>query len=728
MNQMTDRGNTPGGSGTDVLGAWLEIFWKHKWLVLSFAGLVIASTFVFTRRQTPMYQASTQIVIDVSAPQYMSGGRDVVSLGLGNTWNTKEFYETQYRIIRSRMVAAKVVSKLGLERDLDFLGLSSIEDPTERAMALEKADAVSKLAGRVRVDPVAESQVVFIKVRDHNPERAKLLADEIAIAYKEQNVQRKVSAAKDAVGWLRKQADQLELDQKTAAEELLTYKRDSNILGASLGDAQQLIGMELQDARKQMRQARREAESLREKLRQVRGMSVKAASRSLDEVLDNGLVQQLKAQLVELKNERDELLKRYLDKHPDVRVANQKIERVQSTLDREIAAELAGVKRAVKRDYDAAHRAEVLAAAEVETLEKRAREMHSKERRYTELAAAVEGKKTLLDQMQLRLKEAQLQADSNANNVRVLDLALVPSAPVSPRLMINLAVALLISLVGGFGLAFLVEQLDRSVKNQEQLEREFGLTFLGVIPSMRDAKGAMVRNPDRYVLENPNSTVAECVRTVRTNLLFMAPERELRSMLVTSAGPREGKTSSVVNIGATMAYAGSKVLLVDSDLRRPRLHKVFDMTNDRGLTNMILDADVQIADMIQESGVDGMDIMCSGPLPPNPAELLQTKGFRRTLARLLETYDQVIFDSPPVVAVTDAQVLGMQLDGAVLVVRAEQTTRDMLGKAKRLLSDVNVTVLGAVLNNLDVTRRGYGQYYYRYYRQNAAYAETETVG
>jgi capsular exopolysaccharide synthesis family protein len=417
-----------------------------------------------------------------------------------------------------------------------------------------------------------------------------------------------------------------------------------------------------------------------------------------------------------------------MEKHPDVRVANQKIKRVQSTLDREIAAELAGVKRAIKRDYDAAHRAEELAAAEVATLEERAREMHSKERRYTELAAAVEGKKTLLEQMQLRLKEAQLQADSNANNVRVLDLALVPSAPVSPRLMINLAVALLISLVGGFGLAFLVEQLDRSVKNQEQLEREFGLTFLGVIPSMRDAKGAMVRNPDRYVLENPNSTVAECVRTVRTNLLFMAPERELRSMLVTSAGPREGKTSTVVNIGATMAYAGSKVLLVDSDLRRPRLHKVFDMTNDRGLTNMILDSNVQIADMIQESGVDGMDIMCSGPLPPNPAELLQTKGFRRTLTRLLETYDQVIFDSPPVVAVTDAQVLGMQLDGAVLVVRAEQTTRDMLGKAKRLLSDVNVQVLGAVLNNLDVTRRGYGQYYYRYYRQNAAYAETETVG
>ena len=725
---MNDPGDRGASSGTDVVGAWLEILWKHKWLVLSFATLVIASTFIYTRRQTVIYEASTQIVIDLSAPRYMSGGNEVVSLGIGNTWNTKEFYETQYRIIRSRMVAKQVVDKLGLDRDLDFLGIAKIEDPTERALALEKADAISKLANSVRVDPVADSQVVFIKVRDHKPERAKLLADEIALAYKKQNVQRKVSAAKDAVDWLRKQADQLLSDQRTAEESLLAYKRDENILGASLGDAQQLIGLELQDARKKLRETRGISESLRERLRQVQGMTPKSASRSLDEVLDNGLVQQLKAQRVELQNDRDELLKRYLDKHPDVVVSNKKIERVERALDREIEAELAGVKRAVKRDFDSAHRAEQLAAADVATLEKRARELHAKERRYKELDGAVEGKKTLLGQMELRLKEAQLQADSNANNVRVLDLALVPSAPVSPRLMVNLAVAVLISLVGGFGLGFLVEQLDSSVKNQEQLEREFGLTFLGVIPSMRDAKGAMVRNPDRYVLENPNSTVAECVRTVRTNLLFMAPERELRSMLVTSAGPREGKTSTVVNIGATMAYAGSKILLVDSDLRRPRLHKVFDMTNDRGLTNMILDSDVQIADMIQESGVDGMHIMCSGPLPPNPAELLQTKGFRRTLARLLETYDQVIFDSPPVVAVTDAQVLGMQLDGAVLVVRAGQTTRDMLAKAKRLLSDVNVQMLGAILNNLDVTRRGYGQYYYRYYRQNAAYAETEVTG
>lgn len=716
MDETKDR-------GAAVLTAWLFILWKHKWLVLAFGGLIVTSTFVFTRRQKPAYEASTQIVIDLSAPRYLAPGEgEVVSLGLGSSWNTKEFYETQYRIIRSRMVAEKVVEKLGLNRDSDFLGLSDIEDPLERAAALERADAASLLASRVKVEPVAESQVVFIKVRDHDPERARVLADEVAEAYKQQNVDRKVSAAGEAVDWLKKQEAELQTDSQAAKEALLTYKRENDILGATLADTQNLQGEELQDARRRLRDARQETASLREQMQQVKRLSAAEAQSSVDAVLDNGLIQQLKAQLVSLENERDELLKRYLDKHPDVLTANRKIERVQQA----ITVEVGGIKQSLQRKLDVAQKAEQRAAGEVVELEQAARLMHTMERRYQELAAVVEAKAALLVQVRLRLKEAEMQADSKANNVRIIDKALKPGAPVSPRLMLNLAVAVLLSLLGGFGLAFLVEQLDSSVKSQEQLERDFGLTFLGIIPSIRGVKGVTPgRGTDRYILENPNSTAAECVRTIRTNLLFMAPERELRSMLVTSAGPREGKTSTCVNIGATMAYAGSRVLLVDSDLRRPRLHRIFDMTNNKGLTNLILDAGVKVADMVQPSGIDGIDVLCSGPLPPNPAELLQTKGFRRTLDRLLEAYDRVIFDSPPVVAVTDAQVLGRQLDGAVLVVRAGQTTRDMLRKAVRLLSDVNVQILGVLLNNFDVNRRGYGQNYYRYYRQNSAYTSDE---
>ena len=704
------------------LGALLDIVWKHKWLVVAFAVLVMAATTVYTRRQPKIYEATTQLVIDLNAPQYMGRGQgEVVSLGTGNSWNTREFFETQYRIIKSRMVAQKVVDRFNLGADLDFLRVAEVEDPEKRAKKLARADPVGTLIGKLRVTPVSDSHVVLIKVRDRDPERAAKLADAVADAYAEQNVGRKVSAAGEAVSWLRTQADDTANAVTTAEDKLLEFKREQDILSASLGDKQNLIGLNLQDAERQLREARQATALLRNELEQVRGLSASDVQSSVEAVLQNGLIQRLKEQLVSLQNERSESLKKYLDKHPDVRAADDKIKRVKQA----ITVEVAGVKKSLERKFQGALKAERQLAGDVERIKREARDVRGHELTYTRLADDVEAKKALAEGLALRLKEAELQAESRANNVRVLDGALTPTVPVAPRLMLNLLVALVLSMVGGIGLAFLVDQLDSTVKNQEQLEREFGLTFLGIIPSIRSARArggrneGPIENTDRYVLDNPNSTVAECVRTIRTNLLFMAPEREMRSIVVTSAGPREGKTCTCVNIGATMAMAGSRILLIDSDLRRPRLHKIFDMTNDRGLTNMVMDPDTQIADMVRASGVDGMDVMCSGPLPPNPAELLHTKGFRRTLDRLLAAYDRVIFDSPPVVAVTDAQILGMQVDGAVVVVRAGLTTRPLLGKAVRLLSDVNVNILGCLLNNLDVTRRGYGHYYYQYYGRYA---------
>ena len=704
------------------LGALLDVVWKHKWLVAAFAVLVVAATTVYTRRQPKIYEATTQLVIDHTAPQYLSRGQqEVVSLGTGNSWNTREFFETQYRIIKSRMVAKKVVDRLSLGADLDFLGVEEIEDPEKRAKRLERADPEGILIAKLKVTPVADSHVVLIRVRDRDPERAARLADAVAEAYSEQNVGRKVSAAGEAVTWLRGQNDQVKQGVKKAEDALLEFKRDQDILSASLGDKQNLMGLDLQDAARQLREARQATSLLRAELDQVKQLSASEAQTSVQAVLENGLIQRLKEQLVDHQNERSELLKKYLDKHPDVRTADDKIRRVKRRLELEVA----GIRQSLARKYEAALKVERGLAGDVERIKREARGVRAHELTYKRLADDVESKKQLSVGLALRLKEAELQAESRANNVRVLDGALVPGVPVAPRLMLNLAVALVLSLVGGIGLAFLVDQLDSTVKNQEQLEREFGLTFLGIIPSIRSARSrggrneGPIENTDRYVLDNPNSTVAECVRTIRTNLLFMAPEREMRSIVVTSAGPREGKTCTCVNIGATMAMAGSRILLIDSDLRRPRLHKIFGMTNDRGLTNMVMDADTQIEDMVCESGVDGMDVMCSGPLPPNPAELLHTKGFRRTLDRLLAAYDRIIFDSPPVVAVTDAQILGMQVDGAVVVVRAGLTTRPLLGKAVRLLSDVNVNILGCLLNNLDVTRRGYGHYYYQYYGRYA---------
>lgn len=709
------------------LGHYLQIVWKHKVLVLVFGALVISATVIFTRQQPRIYEAVTQLVIDQSAPQYLpnSAGQEVVALGTANNWNTREYFETQYRILKSRMVSAMVVERLDLGHDLDFLGITKIEDPAERARARERVDPIQALTSRLVIEPIEESNIVLVKVRDENPERAARLADAVCNAYGDANLDRKISFTGEAAKWLNTQVEQGKKEVEAAEDALLKFKQQNSIMTASLGDKQNQLGVREQDADRVLREARVESARLASVLEQVRKLDPMQVQTSVEEVLANGLVQRLKEQLVALQNERSDLLQRYLESHPDVKTADEKIARIRHNLELEVK----GIQQSLERKYQSALSTEQKLAAEAAAVGREMQGLTAVELEYKRLEAAVQGKKDLYGQLALRLKEAQLQAEARANNVRILDAALVPDRPVSPRLALNLSVALVLALFGGIGLALLVESLDSSVKNQDQLEKEMGLTFLGMVPKIKQQRGKKANrfeasgpvDPDRYVLEYPHSTAAECVRTVRTNLLFMTPGRPLRKLLVTSAGPREGKTSTSVNVAASMATSGTKVLLIDTDLRRPRIHKVFDMTNDRGLSNLVLEPEKPLDQVVQVSDVENLDILCSGPIPPNPAELLHSPSFNRVMERLLERYDRIILDSPPVCVVTDALILGNQCDGAIIVVRAGETSREMVRKAKRLLEDVKITVLGALLNNVDVSRRAYGQYYHPYYRKHGTY-------
>jgi uncharacterized protein involved in exopolysaccharide biosynthesis len=579
----------------DLIAEFIWPVWKRKWLVMGFGLLVMATTHVVTKRQTPKYEAVAQIVIDLNAPQYLpGGGREVLSLGLGAGWNTREFLETQYRIIRSRLVGAIVVERLGLDKDEDFLGVNRIEAPGRRARRLKTIDPIGVLLGRIIVEPSLDSRVVRLKVSDHDPVRAMRIANALAKAYADQNVDRKISAASDAVEWLREQTNNLQDEVKKAEDALLTYKKEHDILNSSLEAKQNVIGMDLQDARKQLRTVRAEVASSASKLNSMERMSITELRSGVEEVLQNGLVQRLKERIVNLQAEQTELMRRYLPKHPEVKSNQLNIERATAVLELEVT----GIRNSLQGEYASLKKKEANLESEVTTLERNAREMQAHELAYKRLIGLAEAKKGLFQQMLGRLKEAELQAETRANNVRILDEALVPVIPFRPRPVFNLGLAFLASIFGGIGLALLIERLDNSVKLQADLEN-VGLNFLGVIPTMnqlrsKKGKSEEISNPDRCVLDHPASAAAECVRTIRTNLLFMAPDNELRSMMVTSAGPREGKTCTCVNIAATMALSGSRTLIIDSDLRRPRVHKVFNLRNQRGLTNLVMDANIEL--------------------------------------------------------------------------------------------------------------------------------------
>jgi capsular exopolysaccharide synthesis family protein len=283
----------------------------------------------------------------------------------------------------------------------------------------------------------------------------------------------------------------------------------------------------------------------------------------------------------------------------------------------------------------------------------------------------------------------------------------------------NLILAVLLGLLGGVGLAFGAEYLDTSITTQDQIEERLGLTFLGLIPSIPKSTDGSAQ--DLIVFRHPKSAVAECVRSLRTNLLFMSPEKPLKTILVTSSGPQEGKTTTAASLAATMAISGNRTLLVDADMRRPRVHRIYGISNARGLSSLIL-GEGRLDETVQATEVPNLAALACGPVPPNPAELLHTAAFKALLEEMARKFDRVIIDSPPVGVVADAVVIATGVDGTLMVLKAGQTSRDLAKQAVRQLADVNARVFGAVLNDLDLENQKYGKYY-AYYRYGYYYSQ-----
>ena len=299
----------------------------------------------------------------------------------------------------------------------------------------------------------------------------------------------------------------------------------------------------------------------------------------------------------------------------------------------------------------------------------------------------------------------------------------LPLVPVAPRILLNTVLGLISGLVLGVSTAFLLEYLDDSIRSPEDLEKGLGLQALGVIGLMKDVHGltdALVTAPQR------RAATLEAYHVLRTNLGFSDVDNPNGSILVTSAGPREGKSTTLVNLGIVMAQAGRNVVLVDTDLRRPSLHKFFDLKNAQGLSDLLLQPGLPDDSLLQATGVEGLRILTSGPLPKNPPDVLGSKKMGQIVEALRQQADMVLLDSPPVIGMADASLLAAQAQNAVLVVDIEQTPRDVLRQAKELLEKADARVLGAIVNRLAPSRRGgYYYYYNRYYYRDYGYGDAE---
>jgi succinoglycan biosynthesis transport protein ExoP len=720
-----------GVSNQDVVGSspidpkyYLRIVFRRKWLILAVFVVVVGSVAAWTIRQPKVYEAQASMIIDVAAPRFLDKDvQDVNADSYSNYWYNREYYETQHKVITSRAVSQRVVEKLGLASDATFLGLDKVPDEKRRAELMKGADAAGILMGKIKVTPVKDSRLVYIGIEDSEPNRAALLANEVAEAYIAENLSLKLKITENASQWLDDRRDSLEKSSKSSEMALYNFKKSADMLTVKLEDAQNMVSQRLIATNQALTDVRLKIAGLKAKADAIRAVQAKAKdepdrwAEGLPAAADNDLVKQYKVRVANQQAECAEMRERYLEAHPKLVACVDKLKTVQADLRRE----LNNIIVAADADLTEAQVKEKNLVALFDATKAEAFEVNKKSIEFDQLKRESDNNQRLYDLVLKRLKDIELSGLLRTSNVRVLDAARPAYVPVRPNVRNSLLLAVVVGLLGGFGLAMLLEFLDASVTSQQQIEDEMGLPFLGFIPRIEEGGGA---DRDLHIHRSPKSSVAECCRAVRTNLLFMSPDKPLKTMLVTSSGPQEGKSTTVINLGIAMAQSGQRILLMDTDMRRPRLHKAFGVPNDVGVSSLVM-GEGKIEDAVKSTEVPGLFVMPCGPIPPNPAELLHTKAFAELLAKLAEKYDRIVLDSPPVGAVADAAVLSTQVDGVVAVLKGGVTHKEMAKRAIRQLRDVKAKLFGAVLNDINLDDSKYGDYYYAYRRYGYYYGEKE---
>jgi succinoglycan biosynthesis transport protein ExoP len=449
------------------------------------------------------------------------------------------------------------------------------------------------------------------------------------------------------------------------------------------------------------------------------------------ELLQSELLRTLRTQYIEAKRDREALLKSGKGPNYDeVKAKEARMEESKSA----ILAEVKNIQRALDRELATVRQHEAGIAGLLAQANKEGNELNRLEIDFNRLRRDKENNEKLYSLLLERAKESDLARMLNVNNVRVLDRPRIPRSPVRPNVPLNIGAGVLLGLLLGVGMAMGRAVLDRTIKTPGDVEQVLGVSFLGLIPELEVTKEALAKqklrrrgragSPGRELIvhEMPTSGIAEASRSIRTNILFTAPDKPYKVMLITSAAMGEGKTTVACCIAIAMAQTGKRVVLVDCDLRRPRLHRIFQKPSDVGLTTALVEEDHE--EHIEESEVPNLSVYVAGPHPPNPAELLQSERFKAVLKRLTTKFDYVILDSPPVLAVTDAAVLSTLVDGVVMVTRAFQTRKELAQHALRRLTDVGAHVAGVVLNAVNLTKDEY-KYSYQYYRRGGYYADEQ---
>jgi len=684
----------------------LREYWKtvrkRLWTFINFFAILVVTVTLFSITQERVYEANVSLQIDAVTPRY-TRFQDVNSLGTGHYLSDQEYYATQHAKLRSRSLALEVLATIDLSPDPRF------EDHANPAGFVLKM---------ISVEPKDNTRLVVIRCQHTDAEFAEDLCQQWADTFTARNMLSMSSQMTEAIQRLADEVQTAKEAVGQAESGLLSFKKQYNVLSLSGKDRDNILTQQLTELTKVYAQAQGERLTRESEYRSLKALLKREQSPlALSLMVNNALLQQLREGLSEKLRSQVELQQTYLEQHPKVIEVNSQIKQFESQILGEVQNELG--RRKMMFELSVARENELASGLSGRTAA--ALDLGEQEGEYNRLQREVETRRTVYEYLLQRLQETDIIQELQVNNVQIIDPSLARQKPVKPNVGLNIALAIVVGLFGGVSLALFFEYMDNSIKTREEVEA-LGIPFLGIIPSITDDVGRPLENQrERYLysMKNPKSAFAEFMRNIRTNILYMRPvnEKDAQRILVTSAGPREGKTTTSVNLGITMASGNRRVLLIDADLRRPSLHKAFGLSNERGFSDILTGQwSPETVPMMTEQ--KGLFVIPSGPRPPNPAELLSEKRVEDVLKKLGGLFDVIILDSPPVAAVTDAVVLAQNVDGVVLVVKSFKVGRDLVLQAKRQLEDVDANLYGVALNDFDIQRKRYGYYYYyAYYGQ-----------
>jgi len=721
---------------------YLRVILKRKYTVVTFFIVIFVIALMGSLNYTPEYTASTKLLIEKNEENPL-----MMNYRYGASYDP-EFLATQSQIIKSGPVSKKVVEALDLENTYASFFNNVLKPPANNnplvwfkdlyaiimktagigKMAPEYQDGetnpnnepdvealpasevyIQMISNGIFIEPVEESDIVTISYTSTHPEFSKRVVNAVAKAYIEETLEMKMAASKHTIAWMTEKSEKERVKLKKKEEALQNYMRNENII--TIEDRIAITPKRLAEISTQLTKAefkRKELQSINDKVSQISQHLEDAETISV--IASDTTLRSIRSQLMETDQKITELSKKYGPKHPVIKRARADADKLEEKRKKEIKR----IIQSIKNEFDLARSSEENLRELLEKTKNETVQLNEKNIQFGILKREIETNRLLYDALIKKIKEQSITDQAQTVDIWIVEEAKTPKYPSNEHNRQRMTLGILLGLFGGIGLAFFLEYLDQTVKSPDEVEKQFGISVLGMVPLLKSKEN----RPEKAVIAEPSVAFSESYRTIRTGILLSSAKKAPKTMLIASASPGEGKTTTAINLAVTMAaQSATKVLLIDADLRRPNIGSLFDLDETYGLSTFL--SGVSNEEIIQETPVPNMSVIPAGPVPPNPSELLGSSLMNELFDLLEEKFDFIIIDSPPLLSVSDGLMLSTDVDGTIMVIKAGKTAHEIVKRALKALNDIESRVIGSILNAVDIKKSTYYYYgykkYYHYY-------------